>query len=194
MQLKLQYGLITYTQCDGLDPWRIVDLFAKINAECIIGREYHSDGGLHFHCFVEFGRIFRSRDPRVFDIEGWHPNIQHVGRTPWVAYDYSIKEGDVVAGGAERPREPRDRVSRADEIWSTIMEAKTRDEFFRLCKQLAPAKLATSFNSITAYADSTYQMVPDKYRHPEAITFLPSRVGELDAWAKANLGLRTGGT
>lgn len=193
MRWKLQYGLITYAQCGDLDPWKVVDLFAELAAECIIGREHHEDGGVHLHCFVDFGRVFRSRDTRVFDLEGRHPNVQHVGRTPWVAYDYCIKDGDVVAGGAERPKERGNRVSKADETWSLIMAATTRDEFFRLCKQLAPAKLATSFNSISSFADWTYQMVPEPYRHPEHIAFIPDRVGALDSWAKANLGLRTGG-
>ena len=190
---KFQYALLTYAQCGDLDPWAIVELFTTLSAECIIGREHHEDGGIHLHCFVDFGRVFRSRRKDLFDVAGRHPNVQHVGRTPWVAYDYCIKDGDVVAGGADRPLERGDKLSKTDEIWSIIMAAEDRDEFFRLCKQLAPAKLATSFNSISAFADWKYQMVPEPYRHPEGIAFIQDRVGPLDRWAKENLGLRTGG-
>ncbi|UJO02125.1 Rep [Molossus molossus associated gemykibivirus 5] len=102
---KFRYALLTYAQCGDLDPWAIVHLFTGLRAECIVGREAHQDEGIHLHVFVDFGRVFRSRRTDAFDVEGRHPNVQHVNRTPWVAYDYAIKEGDVVAGGAERPPE-----------------------------------------------------------------------------------------
>ncbi|AIF34850.1 RepA [sewage derived gemykibivirus 2] len=191
---KLRYGIVTYAQCSDLDPWKVVDMFATISAECIIGREYHEDGGIHLHCFVDFGRIFRSRRVDVFDVEGRHPNVQHVGRTPWVAYDYCIKEGDVVAGAAERPKERRVGLSKPDEIWTEIMAATDRETFFYLCQQLAPRSLCLSFNSITAFAEWKYRVDPEPYQHPDGIEFLEDRVGELHRWAEANLGLRTGGT
>lgn len=190
---KFQYALITYAQCGNLDPWSIVELFTTLGAECIIGRENHADGGIHLHCFVDFGRQFRSRRQDIFDVAGRHPNVQHVGRTPWVAYDYCIKDGDVVAGGAERPIERGDKLSKTDEIWTIIMGAKTREEFFRLCQQMAPAKLATSFSSISAFADWKYQVVHTKYEHPEGCIFIQDRVEPLYRWAQENLGIRTGG-
>lgn len=191
---KLRHAIVTYAQCGDLDPWAVVDLFAGLGAECIIGHEHHQDGGVHLHCFVDFGRVFRSRRVDIFDVEGRHPNIQHVGRTPWVAYDYCIKEGNVVAGGAKRPKERGTRISRDDEIWTEIMAAEDRDTFFYLCQQLAPRSLCTSFNSISAFAEWKYRVDPEPYQHPNGVEFLETRVGELNQWAKDNLGLHTGGT
>ena len=191
---KLRYGIITYAQCGDLDPWKVVDMLAGLSAECIIGREHHEDGGIHLHCFVDFGRIFRSRRIDVFDVEGRHPNVQHVGRTPWVAYDYCLKEGDVVAGAAERPKERRAGLPKPDEVWVDIMAAETRDEFFYLCEQLAPRSLCLSFNSIAAFADWKYRVDPQPYQHPDGPQFSEEKVGVLHEWAQTNLGRRTGGT
>lgn len=190
---KLRHAILTYSQCDGLDPWKIVEHLAGLSAECLIGREHHEDGGLHLHAFVDFGRVYRSRRPDVFDVEGFHPNVRHVGRTPWLAYDYCIKEGDVVAGGAERPAERRTGVSRADEVWTEILAAETREEFFHLCQQLAPGRLCTSFTSIRAFADWRYRVDPEPYQHPDGLNFSEEKVGLLHEWAEENLGRNTGG-
>lgn len=191
---KLRHAIVTYAQCGDLDPWKVVDLFAGLSAECIIGREHHEDGGIHLHCFIDFGRVFRSRRVDIFDVEGQHPNVQHVGRTAWVAYDYCIKEGDVVAGAAERPAERRTGLSKLDEVWTEIMAAENRETFLYLCQQLAPRSFCLSFNSITAFADWKYRVDPQQYRHPDGIEFQEARVGVLNQWAKDNLGKRTGGT
>ena len=55
-----QYGLLTYAQSGELDPFRVVDHLGNLGAECIIGRESHSDGGLHLHAFFMFERKFES--------------------------------------------------------------------------------------------------------------------------------------
>ena len=98
-RLQARYVLLTYAQCGDLDPWVVHDVITSFPAECLIGRETHADGGTHLHAFVDFGRKVDIRDPRRFDVEGFHPNIQPCGRTPQKMLDYAIKDGDVVAGG-----------------------------------------------------------------------------------------------
>lgn len=70
-----KYGLLTYPQCGDLDPWKIVAMLGDLGAECIIGRESHVDGGLHLHAFFLFERKFESRNVRIFDVDGHHPNV-----------------------------------------------------------------------------------------------------------------------
>jgi len=191
---KFRYALLTYAQCGDLDPWAIVQHFAGLRAECIIGREAHQDEGIHLHVFVDFGRVFRSRRTQAFDVEGRHPNVQHVNRTPWVAYDYAIKEGDVVAGGAERPSEGCGAgLPKSGDVWSEIMAAETRDEFFNLLQELAPRSLVTSFNSCRAFAEWRYRVDPEPYRHPDGLYFEADRVAILHDWAEKNLGRQSSG-
>ena len=96
-----KHGLLTYPQCEGLDPWRIVEMLAGHGAECIIGRESHRDGGLHYHAFFLFERKFESRNVRIFDVDGFHPNVVRGYSQPEKGCAYAIKEGDVVAGGLD---------------------------------------------------------------------------------------------
>ena len=72
-------------------------------------------------------RQFETRNVRLFDVDGCHPNISPIRRTPEAAYDYAIKDGDVVAGGLERPS--RDSLASAGSKWAEIIAATTRDQF-----------------------------------------------------------------
>lgn len=191
-KFERRYALFTYAQCGGLDPFSVVNHFSELRAECIIGRENHQDGGIHLHCFVDFNRKFASRDPRFADVEGCHPNVQPCGRTPEKMFDYAIKDGDIVAGGLERP--DGGRLSKPSDPWAEIILAEDRDSFFELCAKLAPRALACSFNSLRAYADWKYRPEPVPYETPTGITIDTSHVDELDRWVRENLdGYTPGG-
>lgn len=100
---QFRYVLLTYAQCGDLDPFEVCNHLASLNAECIIGRESHEDGGTHLHVFADFGTKFRSRNVRIFDVGGYHPNVSPSKGRPGEGWDYATKEGNIVAGGLERP-------------------------------------------------------------------------------------------
>jgi len=185
-----KYVLLTYAQCGDLDPWKVSDHLSALGAESIVGRESHADGGVHLHVFVDFGRNYSSRRTDVFDVGGYHPNIERVGSTPWKAYDYAIKDGDVCAGGAERPDESGSKSNRSsDSTWSRILEAESADEFHRLCSELAPEHYVRSFGSIQRYVDWRYRPTVEPYATPEGIGFSIEGVEELVEWvSQAGLG------
>lgn len=181
-----RYALLTYAQCSTLDPFAVVEHLATMGAECIIGRETHADGGTHLHAFVDFGRRFHSRRASVFDVAGFHPNISITKRNPQIHYDYAIKDGEVVAGGLERPdgnAEPA-----APNKHHEICLAPTREEFFESVRSLDPRLLLTSFNSLQAYADWNYRVDPEPYRHDPEHVFDTSRFPELQQWVEKYLG------
>lgn len=184
-RLQARYVLLTYAQCGELDPHQIVCLLSSLGAECIIGRESHRDQGIHLHAFVDFGRKYRTSDERAFDVDGCHPNIAPSRRTPEKMYDYAIKDGDVVAGGLERP--VRSGVPDEGDIWRQICDAADRDEFWELVRELAPRALLTSFTSLRAYADWHYRAIRAPYSTPEGITFDLSGAEELSEWVRNNL-------
>lgn len=184
--------LLTYSQCGTLDPFAVSDHFSSLGAECIVGRERHADEGIHLHVFVDFGRQFSSRKTDIFDVGGYHPNIERVRHTPWTAYDYAIKDGDVCAGGLERPERPRrDGFGKADTTWHTILEAENAEEFWQLCHVLAPRDIARSFPSLQKYCDWRYRPATGQYDTPAGFSFDTSSAPALDEWLlQANLGLR----
>lgn len=60
-----------------------------------IGQENHADGGLHFHAFLQFDPRLRTKNPRFFDLDGFHANILPC-KFPREAYEYAKKEGRVL--------------------------------------------------------------------------------------------------
>lgn len=179
-----KYLLLTYAQAEDVDPWSILNALTESGAECIIGRERHLDGGVHYHVFVDFGgKQWSTRNARCFDIGGHHPNIEKVNRTPWKSYDYAIKDGDVVCGGASRPVERDDAESSgAAQQWQEVVKAESREEFFALLEQRFPRYLVCSYPSVAKYADWRYREVPLEYCHPEEFAFNLDGYRELDDW------------
>ena len=181
-----QHGLLTYPQCQGLDPWRIVEMLTVLGAECIIGRENHADGGLHYHAFFMFERKFESRNVRIFDVDGFHPNVVRGYSKPEKGCAYAIKEGDVVAGGLDCSQFGKD-VPRTSGPWAEICLSSTREEFFEACERLAPRALLCSFTSLRCYADWKYRPEPVPYATPDGLSFNTDSYPELDAWVSHNL-------
>ena len=186
-----KYGLLTFPQCGSLDGFEVSDHLSSLGAECIVGRENHEDGGVHLHAFFMFDRKFESRDVRIFDVGGRHPNVVRGYGTPEKGWDYATKDGDVVAGGLARPSPSG--VSQDGDRWAEIILAEDREEFFDRCKRLAPRALLCSFTSLRAYADWRYRVDPAPYKSPEGLGFSTSHYPELDSWVEQNLG-HAGGT
>ena len=185
-RFRSKHVLLTYSQCGDLNAWRVNDHLGSLGAECIIGREDHVDGGIHLHAFAMWERQFETRNVRLFDVDGCHPNISPIRRTPEAAYDYAIKDGDVVAGGLERPS--RDSLASAGSKWAEIIAATTRDQFFERVAELDPRALCTSFTSIRTYAEWKYRPNLAEYESPGGISFDTSRSPALNEWVGCNLG------
>ncbi len=192
--INSRYVLLTYAQCGSLDPFDIVDLLATHHGECIIGREVHGDGGTHLHAFVDFGRKFRSRRADIFDVSGFHPNISPSLGHPDRGYDYATKDGDVVAGGLERPSpsgRAGDRERSSDRVWNEIIMAPTADTFWQLLREHQPRALCTSFVSLQKFAEWNYRVDPEPYEHDPGLVFNLAGYPALDRWTRENLRERS---
>lgn len=175
-----RYFLVTYAQCGDLDPWAVNDHFASLGAECIVARESHADEGTHLHAFVDFGRKFRSRNARKFDVDGRHANIAPSKGKPEIGYDYAIKDGDVVAGGLARPSVDG-AVSNGDK-WSEIVGAESEQLFWEAVERLDPKALCTNYGNLRKFADWRYKIEPERYEHPAGLNFELGMVPDLAAW------------
>lgn len=60
----------------------------------LIGEEYHENGELHYHAFLEFDSRIDTCDPRYFDVDGLHPNIGDKPSKKWC--DYCAKGGNYI--------------------------------------------------------------------------------------------------
>lgn len=187
---RSRYALLTYSQSDGLDPFSVVDHLSSIPAECIIGREDHADGGTHLHVFTDFGDRFYTSDPRRFDVEGFHPNVQPCGRTPGKMYDYAIKDGDIVAGGLERP--DGSPMASTASVWDDIVDAETAEEFWSRVRALAPRVLLVNFNSLRGYVEWRYRPTLAPYISPPGIEFDLSGMEELREFVCTSLPRSSG--
>ena len=187
-----KYGLLTYAQSDGLDPFRIVEHLSDLGAECIVGRELHDDGGTHYHAFFMFDRKFQSRNPRVFDIDSYHPNILRGIKSPDKMYDYATKDGDVCGGGLERP-DPRGKPSAStDEFWSNVFDAETKEETLRIARESGVGLFGRYFFQVRAIAEGKAIRSPLDYVSPPELEWELGPYPELSDWCSSYLGRRGG--
>lgn len=191
MQFQFRYALLTYAQCGDLDPFSIVNKCAKLGAECIVGRENHADGGVHLHAFVDFGKKFRSRDTRVFDVEGHHPNVSPSKGRAGEGWDYATKDGEIVAGGLERP--DGGNVRGVGIEWDRAFSETTMDGFLESCLSMDPQASLRMFNNLLAYGRWRYRAERSPYQHPEGLQVHPERVEGLLEWYDRNVGGHTDG-
>ena len=183
-----RYVLLTYSQAGPeFDYWAVVDMLSSHGAECIIGRESHADGGTHFHVFVDFGRLFSTRKTNVFDVGGHHPNILPVWKSPGEAFDYAAKDGDIVAGGLERPGTDCDYD--IENFWACAGASQSGEEFLHFLDQLAPRDLMRGFIQFRSYADWKWAVAPERYVDPPGVVFDTGHVEQLSEWlSQADLG------
>lgn len=95
-----QTFFLTYPQAGDLTIQEIHEHLESIRplAWARIAKELHQDGSPHFHAVGKFSTRFASRNPRVFDICGKHPNIQPV-RSIRSSLNYVAKDGEFVDFG-----------------------------------------------------------------------------------------------
>lgn len=183
-----KYVILTYSQVNSeFDYWAILDTISALEAECIIAKELHQDGGTHFHVFVDFGRKFSTRCTTTFDVCDHHPNITKCGRTPWLAFDYCCKDGEVLAGGATRPEESTTGHNKSDENWEWILDAGEPSIFWDRLRSLYPRTYVVNYPNIQRFVDWKYKPRVEEYVSPPDFTFDVSGYPELADWAIHNL-------
>lgn len=186
-----KYGLLTYAQSDGLDPWRIVNLLADLGCECIVAKELHADGGTHYHAFFMHSDKLCTRNARIFDIDQYHPNILRGRKTPESMYDYATKYGDVVAGGLQRPDAIPPKTN-SDDFWRCVFDATTREETFRVAQESSVSLLGRYYFQVRAIAEAKTVQNPLHYVSPESLEWELGPYPELLDWCSTYLGRRGG--
>lgn len=190
-RFQAKYGLLTYPQSDGLDPWRINAVLAGLGCECIVAKELHTDGGTHYHAFFMHSSKLRTRDARAFDVDGYHPNILRGVKTPHAMYDYATKDGDVVAGGLQRPDEEPAKTD-SDDFWRRVFDASTREETLRAAQESSVSLFGRYFFQVRAIAEGKTMQNPLHYVSPPSLEWELRSYPELTDWCTTYLGRRGG--
>jgi len=190
-RFQAKYGLLTYPQSDGLDPWRINDLLAELGCECIVAKELHADGGTHYHAFFMHSTKLRTRDARAFDVDGHHPNILRGVKTPVKMFEYATKDGDVVAGGLGRPDEEPAKTD-SDDFWRRVFDAATREDTLQQAYESSPNLFGRYFFQVRAIAEGKTIQNPLHYVSPAELEWELGPYPELSDWVHTYLGRRGG--
>lgn len=181
--------LLTYAQCGDLSSEKVGLHLSDLGGECIIAREEHADGGLHLHAMVVWEKTFRTRRHDWADVEGFHPNIEVIRRTPWKTYDYVIKDGNVEWGGLERPVEPQGKKTKEDKDaqWREIHAMETAEEVWAYVNEYFPKESISLRLQLNQFIRDKFPPTMEEYKQPDNIEFDISAYDRLQEWVDVYL-------
>jgi len=163
-----RYFLLTYAQ-SGRD-WPhgdLVKLCETLGAKHHIARERHEDGGYHFHALLDFERKFETENVHRFCVGQARPgsarscpgqthcNILPVPRTPYNAWDYVGKYGDLVSSDLDRPLARGPNTSR-DDMWTGSLALADKGQFLEDIKKHSPRDWCLFNNAIKNTANDMF--------------------------------------
>lgn len=156
---------LTYSQALNLERDELFNFLRGLINEpkyIVVARELHGDGGQHFHAVIDFGKRFRSRDVRVFDIGGYHPNISAISTANEYTnkVNYTKKDGDFVELG-EYEEAPARR--HKQQHWADLIDGSSdRNEFMAKAKAVAPRDFILQNDKFEAFAEK-YFNAPEEF-------------------------------
>lgn len=177
-QFNTKKVFLTYAQCGDTSKEDFANFILTLEPlYYVVAREQHADGGYHLHAIVGFESTFRSRDERVFDFNGLHPNFTSVKSLKSVIA-YVKKEGDWLDFGPVP--EDRDVKRSSKELWAALLESPDQETFMSDARRLFPKEWVLQNAQMVAYA-LCYYNTPETYA-PEHTQF--EEHPELDSWVK----------
>lgn|SRR6266566_3415382 len=173
----------TYSQAPDLTREIIRDWYLKEGAvEYVVGQEAHEDGGKHFHVYAKFEKKKRTRNPRYFDINGYHPNVS-APRSVKACFEYCTKDDENPLSNFV----PGEKKKDANTRWGEILDgAADRKAFFELVRKEFPKDYVLNHEKLEYFVTKHYPEPEDEYERPDQeVPFHP--LPEMEQWAKDNL-------
>ncbi|AIF34810.1 replication-associated protein [Sewage-associated circular DNA virus-3] len=163
----------TYPQC-SLERTELRDsLIQRVNPEkYLIAREQHSDGGLHLHAYLHFGRRRRFTSADAFDVDGFHPNIQKPRSARNVIAYCSKEDTEPMANFDYTSGEPNGG-------WSEILgRTSSKDEFLEEVRTHFPRDYVLSLERLLFFCEWRFGRDETEYtgrsrtefREPDTLT------------------------
>lgn len=136
-----QSFFLTYARCT-LEQQAVIDHLNSVKEVTWlrIATEQHEDGTPHIHVVGQFVARFQSTNSRIFDVGGFHPDIQSVRSIPR-ALAYVAKGGEFRDIGPVPQRELAEEVD-----WIAVAGTMDRGEYYLRCFRAGlPARYAEIF-------------------------------------------------
>lgn len=173
-QLNAKNIFLTYPQIPSV--WTHQKIIQSIPAGFTIytvGREIHTDGGFHFHGLFHYPEGFRTKDPRAFDIDGFHPNVQG-SRKPAECARYCEKDGDFEKEGTFEGSIKRG--------WGELCdEADGINSFLELVKTHHPRDYVLNLEKLQYFAKFKYRTIITPYiPNPLNVFIIPNNLSDWD--------------
>lgn len=171
---------LTYPQCP-LEREQLRNILCeRINPErYLIARERHSDGNFHLHAYLHFGRRRRFVGASIFDVDGFHPNIQKP-RSASNVVAYCCKEDiEPLANFDYQEGDPNAN-------WSTILAASgCKADFLEAVRNRFPRDYVLSLERLLFFCEWRFGRDETTYegRARSEFTELPA----MKDWVEANL-------
>jgi len=185
--LRAKYILLTYSQVDEdvFHPIEIKHLIDGLGGRCRIGREFHQNGGVHYHAFCVKDKRFISRDPRKFDIAGFHPNIEPILATPDKAWEYAIKDGNVIIDDVpERPVGRSKAGKKANDVYSNLIDTSTSaNDMLKGCFKEDTRRAIYGFNAARSAAEWLFPVTKySEYTPPPGLVYEYDEYPQIANW------------
>lgn len=125
-----QTAFLTYPHCE-LEHAVIVEALKRVKdiAWARVCSELHEDGSPHRHVVVKFVSRVQSRNSRIFDVCGKHPNLQSV-RSISKSLAYVAKDGEFTDYGPVPADGPGEEPN-----WLDIAATMSEGEYYMLAKR-----------------------------------------------------------
>lgn len=130
----------------------------------VVSKELHENGKSHFHAAIQFEDKFRTRNLKVFDFKGVHPNIGTTGNFTKMV-NYVTKEGDYISHNLDvaallkktkddKPMGKKDKLAESYSQAFALAEEGNITEAKKLIQRVDPIRWATDRVRITATLSS----------------------------------------
>lgn len=177
-RVQSRYLFLTYPRCDA-PKMRLLDALQRVlslrMAWCIIAQECHQEEGFHLHCVIGFHKKFDCKNERLFDFDGFHPNIQSV-RDLQQSIRYVQKEDTepLVFGDLPKPKRS----------WQEVLSARDRASAEETIQQIAPRDYVLNHERIEYYLNKKFAPVIPPYVNSYNFTDIPHA---LQVWSEQRL-------
>lgn len=157
-----------------------------------LARESHQDGGTHFHCYTEWEKPISTRNQRILDYGGYHPNIEVVRRTPHKAWDYVGKDDDIIYEHGSPQRESGTKSTGRDQLWGDALNQPDKASFLTTLREVAPRDFVLYNETLERFADRHYRPETPQYVSPNFTTHGFDGINEWLDQSRINKGDRRG--
>lgn len=145
-QLNAKNIALTYPRCD-IHPQAMFDwLKDNFSPEAVcVAQETHKDGGFHLHAYLRFEKALYTRNQKLFDVDGFHPNVQGCREVKnWVTY--IKKQGNIIT---------TDNIDFKDG-WEELLMAPNKTEFISAIRKNRPRDYILNRQRIEYHAQKEY--------------------------------------